>query len=213
MPGDILPIAQANGLMVELGNWVLDEACRNMREWLDNEVPITTVAINVAPVQLWQSDFVDVIRKTIHQYNLPPSRICLEMTEDVFVNFSEHRIQTAFSELRALGVRMSLDDFGSGYSSLGYLRQNLFDQLKIDKDFVSNLSTDPVKQYVFDCILTLASNLQLEVVAEGVETESDMRYIVASECDVLQGYYLAHPAPAAQIADNLNMTKRLLSQG
>lgn len=211
MPLEIIPIAEANGLMVELGSWVLDEACRHMREWIDNELPISNLAVNVSPVQLWQPDFVDVVRNALDRYQVPPHKICLEITEEVFVNFSEDKIQTVFFELRSLGVRISLDDFGTGYSSLGYLRRNWFDQLKIDKDFVADLSKDSTKQHLFKCMLTLAAGLELEVVAEGVETEKEISFIAKSGCDVVQGYYLARPCPAAQISENLLAARQALS--
>jgi diguanylate cyclase (GGDEF)-like protein len=211
-PGEFIPIAEANGLIVELGSWVLDETCRIMRQWIDAAIPVPHVSINVSPAQIWQPDFVKSVRDALERHRIPPQMIYLEVTEGLFVNFSEDRIQSVFASLRAIGVKIALDDFGTGYSSLGYLHRIQIDQIKIDRIFAVDIDKDPAKQRLFKGITTLASGLHLEVVVEGAETESEARFIMQTGCDAIQGYFFARPCTALQVAQEMDNVRSLLSR-
>lgn len=210
-PGEFIPIAEANGLIVELGSWVLDETCRIMRQWLDAAILVPHVSINVSPAQLWQPDFVETVQQTLERHRIPPRMIYLEVTEGLFVNFSEDRIQSVFAGLRAVGVKIALDDFGTGYSSLGYLHRIQLDQIKIDRSFAIDVDRDRSKQRLLKGITALATGLKLEVIVEGAETEAETRFLMRSGCDAIQGYFFARPCAALLIPQEMQNVRKMLS--
>jgi diguanylate cyclase (GGDEF)-like protein len=210
-PGEFIPIAEANGMIVEVGSWVLDETCRIVRQWLDAAILVPHVSINVSPAQLWQPDFVENVRDTLERHRIPPRMIYLEVTEGLFVNFSEDRIQSVFAGLRAIGVKIALDDFGTGYSSLGYLHRIHLDQIKIDRSFTVNIDKDRAKQRLLKGITALASGLKLEVVVEGAETENETRFLMRTDCDAIQGYYFARPCAPLLVAQEMDKVRRMLA--
>lgn len=212
MPGEFIPIAEHHGLIAELGLWIIDETCRIVRQWIDTEILVPKVSINVSPAQLWQPDFVESVRKIIESYHIPPQMICLEITEELFVNFSENKIRSVFEQLQSFGVKVAIDDFGSGYSSLGYLHQRLFDQVKIDRSLVGDFLSDPKKQLLLEGIITLASALKLEVVVEGAETESETRVLMQLDCDAIQGYFFTRPCPSHQVVQEMENVRQALSK-
>ncbi|KAF0227367.1 MAG: diguanylate [Beijerinckiaceae bacterium] len=210
-PGEFIPIAEANGLIVELGSWVLDETCRIMRQWLDAAILVPHVSINVSPAQLWQPDFVETVQETLERHRIPPRMIYLEVTEGLFVNFSEDRIQSIFAGLRAVGVKIALDDFGTGYSSLGYLHRVHLDQIKIDRTFAVDIDRDRSKQRLLKGITALAAGLKLEVIVEGAETEAETRFLMRTGCDAIQGYFFARPCSALLVPQEIENVRRMLS--
>lgn len=195
-PSEFVPVAESTGLIAALGNRVLDESARIAREWLDAGFVFGHIAVNVSPIQLWQPDFVTLVADVLGRHRLPAGTICLEVTESIFVNHDEERVAQVFRDLRGLGVTLSLDDFGSGYSSLGYLNTLPLDQLKIDRRFITGVDRDPRQRSLLGGIVALGKGLRLQLVAEGVETEAEIEVLREIGCPIVQGYYFGRPQPA-----------------
>lgn len=200
-PSKFIPVAEASGRIVELGTLVLDLACAQAAKWRENKFDFKHISVNVSPIQLWQRNFIDVLKDALERHNVPGQSIYIEITESVFVDHSERRIASVLTAIRALGVKLALDDFGSGYSSLGYLNRLPFDQLKIDRSFVSDIDSDQRKQQVLQGILGLGRSLGFIVVVEGTETLEEVMVVEEMGCDSVQGFYYARPAPAMLIPD------------
>ena len=198
-PVDFIPIAEASGQIVELGTLVLDLACEQAAKWREAKFDFKHISVNVSPIQLWQPNFVTVVEDALKRHSLSGHEICIEITEGVFVDHSEKRIEGVLAAVRELGVLLSLDDFGSGYSSLGYLNRLPFDQLKIDRSFVSDIDTDIRKQKVLGGILELGRGLGFNIVVEGTETREEVEVVRKMGCDAIQGFYFSRPAPALLI--------------
>ncbi|WP_439574120.1 sensor domain-containing protein [Phreatobacter sp.] len=197
-PAEFIPVAESSGLIVDLGLWVLRESCRQARSWLDQGYPTRTVSVNVSPAQFWNMDFETAVSAVLAETGLPPNLLCLELTESLFLDHSEHRLNRTLSALVGLGVRLALDDFGSGYSSLGYLTRLPFDRLKVDRSFVEGVATRPEKRKLLGGIIALSRGLGLTVVAEGAERQSEVRVLAELGCDLVQGFVFARPvAPEA----------------
>jgi len=198
-PNVFIPMAERFGLIKELGDWVIDEACRQMRAW-DEEGMRMRVAINLSVHQLRQEDLVDRVRSALVRHEIEASRLLCEITESIAMEDIEVT-QRAFDGLRRLGVFLSIDDFGTGYSSLSYLRKLPAAQLKIDRSFIQDLETSGDARAIVDAVIKLAHALDLKVVAEGVETEGQRDILLALQCDELQGYLFARPMPASDLLD------------
>ncbi|HEX6772915.1 MAG TPA: EAL domain-containing protein, partial [Acidobacteriaceae bacterium] len=198
-PDRFIPIAEESGLIVPLGNWVLDECCRQSREWQDSGFHPVRIAFNVSPLQLTRFDFSSYVIERLRYYKLPPSALEIEVTEStVMRNLGQVRRQ--IDTLARMGVHFSVDDFGTGYSSLAHLHQLPVQTLKIDRSFVERIN-DPNGTYaIVQAIVFLAHSLGLVVLAEGVEREDQLKLLWQLECDRVQGYFLARPMPAAAIA-------------
>ncbi|WP_313919813.1 EAL domain-containing protein [Tahibacter sp.] len=208
-PGRFIPVAEELGIIVELGQWVLESACRKAREWLDSGLADFTVAVNVSALQLQRPDFLERVRRALEVSRLPPRYLELELTESMVMAHVE-RVIVAMRSLKALGVSLSLDDFGSGYSSLNYLRQFPIDKLKIDQSFVRDIITDPGSAGICRAVIALGHQLGMTVSAEGVETIGQAAFLRRSECDQFQGNYFCLPMPEAQTFDVLR--RRYLRQ-
>jgi diguanylate cyclase (GGDEF)-like protein len=202
-PGQFIPIAENSGQIVELGTLILDLACEQAAKWRRTGFDFKHISINVSPIQLWQANFIDTLKNALHRHGVPGRDIYIEITESVFVDNSERRIATVLAAIRALGVSLSLDDFGSGYSSLGYLNRLPFDQLKVDRSFVTDIDTDQRKQKVLRGILELGRGLGFDIVVEGTETLHEVMTVEAMGCDSVQGFFHARPAPALLIPDTV----------
>ncbi|WP_420406700.1 EAL domain-containing protein [Hoeflea sp.] len=200
-PGEFIPVAEASGQIVELGTVVLELSCAQAAKWRRNGFDFKHISVNVSPIQLWQCNFLEIVRDALKRHGLSGEDICIEITESVFVDNGEERIAEVLAGLRALGVRISLDDFGSGYSSLGYLNQLPFDQLKVDRCFITDIDRDVRKQKVLHGIVGLARGLGFQIVVEGTETLEEVAVAEEMGCDAVQGYYYARPAPALLIPD------------
>ena len=201
-PAEFIPIAEKTGLIVELGNWMLDASCRQARLWQELGLGFNHVSVNVSPIQLWQKNFVQHVTDCLRKHGLDGRHLCLEVTESVFVDQDEARIGRSFNELKALRVVVALDDFGSGYASLGYLNRLPFDLLKIDRYFVSRADRDPQKAKLLQGMVGLGKSLGMTIVAEGAEEEGEVRLLTSLGCDAVQGFYFARPVPA----ESLRMT-------
>jgi diguanylate cyclase (GGDEF)-like protein len=190
-PADFIPLAEAGGQIVGIGDWVLEQACRRWSEWQANAIKPGFLAINISRVQ-FRKHFSSRLAELMSTYAIPPQALELEITESVLMD--DHRqVDEELASLRALGVRLSLDDFGTGYSSLSYLKRFHFDVLKIDRSFIAGVPNSPDDVSLVKAILAMAKGLDLKVVAEGVENRSQLGFLAAQGCDLAQGYLFARP--------------------
>jgi EAL domain-containing protein (putative c-di-GMP-specific phosphodiesterase class I) len=202
-PMEFIPLAEQTGLILPLGMWVLDMACRQLAAWARQpHTQALTLAVNVSARQFRQGDFANQVAALLAQTGAKPQQLKLELTESMLLNDVEDIIQKMAS-LKALGVGFSLDDFGTGYSSLSYLKRLPLDQLKIDQSFVRDVLTDPNDAAIAVTILTLARSLDLAVVAEGVETEGQWTFLTRHGCQAFQGYLFGRPMPVADLMHQL----------
>jgi diguanylate cyclase (GGDEF)-like protein len=199
-PKDFVPAAEQSGLIVEIGTWVLESACRQLAMWRDEGIAPGRLALNVSVQQLRTGDFVQLVSQTLERMALPPQSLELEVTETVF---AEEDARLALRNLAALGVRVALDDFGTGYSSLNYLRQHPVDAIKIDRTFMSEVPDNYQATTLLATIIDMAHALGKQVVAEGVETLPQLDYLRQRRCDVAQGFVLARPLNVADVTERL----------
>jgi diguanylate cyclase len=197
MPGLFIPVAERFGLIGAMGNWVIDESCRQLREWLDQGLRMR-VSLNLSVHQLRQDDLVPRIRRAVEKNRIDASLLTFEITESVAMEDTQVTMR-AFAHLARVGATVSIDDFGTGYSSLAYLRKLPARQLKIDRSFVMDLDTSTDALAVVDAVIKLAHALGLRVVAEGVETTRQRDILLSLHCDELQGYLFAKPMSAAKL--------------
>ncbi|HWH84128.1 MAG TPA: EAL domain-containing protein [Burkholderiaceae bacterium] len=197
-PMDFIPLAESTGIIDELGDWVLEEACRQSRVWLAQGLGRIKIAVNVSARQLQHGDLVGRITGLTQQHGISPCDLEIELTESVLMA-NPHEISGVLARLRDIGVLVAVDDFGTGYSSLAYLRRLPIDVLKIDRSFVINADCDEGDAQVVKLIIALGQSLKLAIVAEGVETQSQADFLRASGCTTAQGYLYSRPQPAAQI--------------
>ena len=189
-PAEFVPLAEESGLIGPLGQWVLRAACAEAAKWPSQ----FRVAINLSPIQFKNLNLVKVILGALAASGLPASRLELEITESVLLE-ADSKTLTVLHELHALGIRIVMDDFGTGFSSLNYLRSFPFDKIKIDKSFVHDVSKGGDSIAIVRAIIDLARALKIEVVAEGVETVDQLNHLVAEGCTEMQGFYFSKPAP------------------
>src|SRR5437763_520090 len=194
-PGEFIPLAEESGLIVEMGEWILREACREAASW---KVPMQ-VAVNLSPAQFMHGDLVGLVHSILLETGLAPDRLELEITEGVLIEDFDRGL-ALLRRLKALGVRISMDDFGSGYSSLSYLQAFPFDKIKIDRAFVINLGKNPQSAAIVRAVIDLGHGLEMSIVAEGVETAEQLAFLAKKGCDGVQGYLLGKPAPIGQYA-------------
>ena len=203
-PLDFIPLAEETGLILPLGQWVLEEACRQAAEWQRDRVTdlALSVSVNLSARQLEQRDVAARVAHALFESGLDPSCLVLEITESLLLQDREDTI-AKLSELRLLGIRLAIDDFGTGYSSLSYLRQFPIDILKIDKSFVDGIGAGPEASAFARAIVRLGQTLHLEMIAEGIEEYSQVEELRRARCQLGQGYYFARPLPAAQMSELL----------
>ena len=199
-PNEFIPAAEASGLIVDIGGWVLEAACAQLALWREQNIAPDRLAINVSAQQLKFVEFPRNVRRTLDKYGIPPEMLEIEITESVF---ADEAAGQAMAQLAATGVRLALDDFGTGYSSLNYLRRYPIQVVKIDRSFIEDISVNPSSGTLAATIITMAHALGKVVVAEGVETEEQMEFLRERRCDFAQGFYLAHPQPVTSITDML----------
>jgi len=204
MPDGFISVAEDTGLILRIGSWVLQEACRQMCVWNQQfpGTPAFSVAVNISAKQFAQPDLVSQVRQVLSDTGMAPHDLKLELTESVTMRDEKHTTRT-LSELKSLGVRLCIDDFGTGYSSLSYLRRFALNILKIDRSFVSEMLSNAESREIVKTILSLASNLGMEVVAEGVETAEQVSLLRSLGCGYAQGYFFSRPLDAAGIARTL----------
>jgi diguanylate cyclase (GGDEF)-like protein len=189
-PGDFIALAEANGLIAPIGEWVLREACREAASW-PQPLPI---AVNLSPIQFRDSQFVSLVHQILLETGLRPERLELEITEGVLIDDFARALAT-LRRLKALGVRVAMDDFGTGYSSLSYLQSFPFDKIKIDKSFIADVDRNPQSAAIVRSVIGLANGLGVPVVAEGVETAEQLAFLMVEGCQEVQGYFIGRPFP------------------
>ena len=193
-PVDFIPLAEETGLIVPLGEWVLHTACKQMVEWIDAGVQPFIMAVNCSAIQLVRTDMAKVIKEALDSTGLNPAYLEIELTESLLMQDVEEGIKI-LQALKDLGLHVSIDDFGTGFSSLSYLKRLPVDKLKIDQSFIKDLTTDPGDAAIVTSMITLAHNLDLTVVAEGVEDAEQLGFLRAERCDEVQGYLISKPMP------------------
>jgi diguanylate cyclase (GGDEF)-like protein len=198
-PGEFIDVAEQTGLIVPIGDWVLRSACEQLA-LLNNDLKL---AVNVSPRQFSDSAFVDNLKQVLLETGANPRLLTLEITEGLAIGNIRHSIDT-MNELKKLGISFSVDDFGTGYSSLSYLHQLPIDELKIDQSFVRNISTSSENEVIVDTIIVMAQQLNLKIVAEGVETPEELNYLKLRQCNYFQGYHFARPEPFVQFCRKRN---------
>ena len=204
-PSLFIPVAEGTGQIPELGLWILREACMQARRWLNEGQPAREVSVNVSIAQLRNHRFLDDVRAVLAETGLPPHLLCLEMTESLYAGAAANRAMGMVRSLKQLGVKLALDDFGTGYSSLSYLQRNEFDKIKLDRAFVHEADRNPERRMLLEGLASLGKSLGFEVVAEGAETDGEVRLLRSIGVDCLQGFALSRPlrAPEAIVAADL----------
>jgi diguanylate cyclase (GGDEF)-like protein len=197
LPSEFIPIAESSQLICELGLWILRRAAHQASAWLAAEETTYEIAVNVSAAQIWHSDFVSDVEEVLRETSLPPHLLCLELTESLLADHAEGRVRSVLVGLKRLGVTLALDDFGTDYSSLGYLTQLPFDKLKVDRIFVAGIAESDRARKLLEGIIALGHGLGMKIVAEGAEVEVEVALLKQFQCDMVQGYVFGRPAKAA----------------
>jgi diguanylate cyclase (GGDEF)-like protein len=210
MPDHFIPVAEETGLIIPLDRWVLTEATRQMREWMDDGFDDFVMSVNVSSRQFHNGDLAGWVSRALDGSNIDPQQFEVEVTEGTLIeNIDVARV--TLDSLRDLGVRISIDDFGTGYSSLSYLKRLPIDVLKIDRSFIAALPDDPDDAAISEAIVRLGHTLKMEIVAEGIETQAQYDFLKTLGCDAGQGYHIAAPLPALEFAEFVTTATRLLA--
>ncbi|WP_423409876.1 EAL domain-containing protein [Heyndrickxia sp. MSNUG] len=193
-PAEFIPLAEDTGLIIPIGNWVIDRACRQINEWIEKAGRPIRIAVNISPKQFLQLDLIRIIKNAIDQYKIQPSLLEIEITEGAMQDTKE--TIPILRKLKELGITIAVDDFGTGYSSLSYLKQFPIDVLKIDQSFVRDIKYNEKDAAIITTIIHLGKSLGMEIVAEGVEEQSQVDFLIAADCEKAQGFYFAKPLKA-----------------
>lgn len=210
-PGSFVSLAEKTGLIVPIGTWVIEAACRQLKAWRESGWTELRLAINVSGRQFNSGDLPEIVAKTLERYGVPPESLEMEVTESMLMENPERTVAT-LEQLKAIGVKLSLDDFGTGYSSFAYLSRFPIDSLKIDQSFVRDVVTEPEAAMIADSIIELAHRMRLKVIAEGVETAAQLGYLRLRNCDEAQGYLMARPMPEEEFRALISSGKNVLQR-
>lgn len=197
-PSEFIPLAEESGRITEIGRWVVMAACRQLAAWQDGPLAHLRIAVNLSGRELDDESLVDHIQQALTAHNVPADRLEVELTEEIFIQNIEHNLNQ-LSRLHQLGIHLAIDDFGVGYSSLGYLRDFPVDLLKIDRSFITEVTERHDDAVITRAVINLAHNLGIQVVAEGVETEAQLNFLRNHRCDLAQGYLISRPVPASEL--------------
>ena len=197
-PEEFIPVAEATGLIIPIGNWVLEQACIQAQQWRDQNIGVIRMAVNLSAVQFVDLHLVENVRQALEKTGLPPSLLELEVTEGSLIGDLDIASDT-LSALKEMGVGLSIDDFGTGYSSLSYIKRLPIDRIKIDRSFVRDIGASEESSDITLAIIEMAHKLKLKVVAEGVETQRQQDFLSGHHCEELQGYYFGRPVPAKEL--------------
>lgn len=208
-PSQFVPIAEESGLIVSIGQWVLQEACRQSRAWMDAGLPPVRMAVNVSALQFMDGNFLDDVRSALKSTGVRADNLELELTETVLMQDADSAIET-LNSLKAIGVQLAVDDFGTGYSSFSYLRKFPVDSLKVDRSFISEICPESGNAAILNAMINIGKSLGHRVVAEGVETHSQLAFLQQSGCTEAQGYFFCHPVIAEKFAEFLEVGLREL---
>jgi diguanylate cyclase (GGDEF)-like protein/PAS domain S-box-containing protein len=198
-PSQFIPIAEDCGIILPIGIWVLREACKQAKDWIDAGLPIGTIAVNISAMQFRNDHFLSDVFAILSETGLDPKCLELELTESVLIKRAE-TASSVLQTLRSKGIQIAVDDFGTGYSSLSYLTKFPIDALKIDQSFVRQISSVPVDTTIVTTVISMGRSLKLRVVAEGVETQNELEFLQSHNCEEAQGYYFSRPVPAPKFA-------------
>ena len=196
-PDRFIPVAESNGFIIPLGEWIIKEAVRQIRQWEESELGCIKVSINISGVQFHDTKLTQVLEDNLA--HIDPTKLDIELTESVLINHSKEKMKL-IDHIKKFGVSFSMDDFGTGYSSLSYLKKIPFDTIKIDKSFIDDLAQPKEREFV-RLMIDIAKNLDLEVVAEGVETKEQLEILAKMGCDIYQGYLCSKPLPAKEFEE------------
>jgi EAL domain-containing protein (putative c-di-GMP-specific phosphodiesterase class I) len=211
LPSLFVSIAEECGLILAIDRWVLREACRQAQAWLQAGLPPITMAVNTSAIDFHDEHFLKTIRLILKETGIDPCYLELELTESVLMRDAEFT-NALLEALSDLGVKLAIDDFGTGYSSLSYLRQFPIDTLKIDQSFVNKMINNPDDASIVSAIISLGKTLKLRVIAEGVETPEQLKFLQTQDCDEVQGYYLGRPMLPEELANLLQNSTSLILQ-
>jgi diguanylate cyclase (GGDEF)-like protein len=205
-PMDFIPLAEETGLIVRIGEWVLATACARTKAWQDQGLTKLSVAVNLSARQFSDSMLLPKLTRIIHESGLDPSSLELEITESAVMSHGECGV-TMLEKLKSIGVQIAIDDFGTGYSSLAYLKRFPIDTIKVDRTFIRDIPADSGDKKITRAIIAMAHSLKLKVVAEGVETADQLKFLRAQRCDQVQGYFLWRPLPEEEATDALELNR------
>jgi len=209
-PADFIPVAEDNGLIVSIGEWVLRQSCLQAKQWIDGGFPVSQVAVNISVIQFMRTSFPDVVCRILDECELPAQRLELEITESLLAS-DTHQAVGILQKLHEIGVQLSIDDFGTGYSSLSQLKHFPIDRLKIDQSFVRNITQNQNDAAITRAVVAMSKSMNIKVLAEGVETLEQLEFLREAGCNEVQGYLFSKPVPADQLHEN--MPKLLNSLG
>jgi diguanylate cyclase (GGDEF)-like protein/PAS domain S-box-containing protein len=195
-PGEFIPLTEETGLIIPIGEWVLKTACKQSKAWQEAGLPFVNVAVNISNKQIINSNFANIVNEALRESGLEPQYLELEITESILKNIEE--LNHVLEEIKAIGVKISMDDFGVGYSSLSILQHVSINNLKIDQSFITNVLDNPKAAAIVKTIIAMGENLNCAVTAEGVETEEQLRFLKQNSCEVAQGYLFSRPLPAEE---------------
>lgn len=207
-PDQFIPIAEETALIVPIGEWILRKACRQLKEWQNRGYPMFSVAVNLSARQFEQNNLFAMVKNALSEADLSPEFLHLELTENLIIKNRDLTLKT-MKELKGLGIKIAIDDFGTGYSSLGYLKSLPIDALKIDKSFLQDVTSDDDNAAITSTIITLAQNLNLSVIAEGVETHEHIEFLSARNCNLMQGYYFSRPMKAEEMTKDFIISRKI----
>jgi EAL domain-containing protein (putative c-di-GMP-specific phosphodiesterase class I) len=203
-PAEFIPLAEETGLILPIGQWVLDTACAQIKAWeQDTHTCKLVLAVNVSGLQFRQTEFIDSVLTSVQKYGIKPDLLKLEITESMLMGNIDEAI-AKMNSLNEIGIQFSLDDFGTGYSSMQYLKRLPLDQIKIDQSFVRDLETDSHDRAIVRTIIAMAQSLNLDVIAEGVETTMQQKLLIQKGCSQFQGYLFGKPLPIEKLDELLN---------
>ena len=197
-PETFISLAESSGVIIQLGEWVINEACQQGKRWIDKGFRHFSLAVNVSSIQFKRGNIDSVVLNALEKSKFPPRMLELELTESLLIDDTD-RLASTLSNLRSMGLHLSIDDFGTGYSNLGYLKKFEVEYLKIDQSFVRRMEQNAEDLLIVKAIIQLSSSLGLETIAEGVETESAANILRALGCKMAQGYLWSRPLPAREI--------------
>ncbi|QYF95711.1 EAL domain-containing protein [Massilia sp. PAMC28688] len=210
-PAEFIPVMEETGLIVRVGAWIIDEACRQMAQWQNEGVGEVRVAVNVSSRQFVEGDLEGDVRAAIARHQADPALLELELTESALMTNAEHTIGV-LSNIKALGIKIAIDDFGTGYSSLAYLKRFPIDKLKIDIAFVRDITINPDDAAIALAIISMAHSMKMRVIAEGVESRAQMAYLRRHRCDEIQGFHFSRPLPAREMAEMVIANRAMPSE-
>lgn len=198
LPTEFIPLAEESGMIIRIGEWAIKAACLQNKMWQDKGLPQIRVAVNVSGRQFRHKDFVEFIINMLHEINLKPKYLELEITENIIIHDDDHKVIHAINRLKKLGVQIALDDFGTGYSSISHLKKIPIDRIKIDKTYIKNININSDDAAIVRAIIALATSLNLQVLAEGVESLKQLKMLLSQECKEVQGFYFSEPLSAEE---------------